>query len=140
MAAFDWRIRVRFRHCDPAGIVFYPRYFEMANDVVESFFDEGIGWAFHRMHGPDRLGVPMGRISARFTNPSRVGDVLDWRLAVTRVGTASASLALAAACAGQPRLTVEGTIVLIDLDAMKSRPWPDAIRAKLSAYDEEQAS
>ncbi|MCO5127369.1 MAG: hypothetical protein M9957_08845 [Rhodobacteraceae bacterium] len=35
---FRQDIRVGFNHCDPAGIVFYPRYFEMANTVCESFF------------------------------------------------------------------------------------------------------
>ena len=34
---------VLFRHCDPAGIVFYPRYFEMLNDCVEAFLDTELG-------------------------------------------------------------------------------------------------
>ena len=35
---------IRFRHCDAAGIVFYPRYFEMMNDLVEDWFAElGMG-------------------------------------------------------------------------------------------------
>ena len=31
---FTTQRKVRFQHCDPAGIVFYPRYFEMINSVV----------------------------------------------------------------------------------------------------------
>ena len=34
---FERNKRVRFAHCDPAGIVFYPRYFEMLNELVEAF-------------------------------------------------------------------------------------------------------
>ncbi|CPO21707.1 4-hydroxybenzoyl CoA thioesterase [Bordetella pertussis] len=34
---FVSEVEVRFRHCDPAGIVFYPRYFEMINDFVEEW-------------------------------------------------------------------------------------------------------
>ncbi|MFD1807906.1 hypothetical protein ACFSHQ_06310 [Gemmobacter lanyuensis] len=30
-------IQIEFNHCDPAGIVFYPRYFEMTNSVIENF-------------------------------------------------------------------------------------------------------
>ena len=37
-AAFTYEEKVLFRHCDPAGIVFFPRYFEMINDCVEYFF------------------------------------------------------------------------------------------------------
>ena len=33
---------IEFNHCDPAGIVFYPRYFEMTNSVVENFFADEV--------------------------------------------------------------------------------------------------
>jgi hypothetical protein len=42
-------IRVEFNHCDPAGIVFYPRYFEMTNSVCENFFREVVGYSYHAM-------------------------------------------------------------------------------------------
>ncbi len=42
------QIRVEFNHCDPAGIVFYPRYFEMANSVVENFFRDEVDYPFAR--------------------------------------------------------------------------------------------
>ena len=35
--SFTLTQKVLFKHCDPAGIVFYPRYFEMINDCVEAF-------------------------------------------------------------------------------------------------------
>jgi 4-hydroxybenzoyl-CoA thioesterase len=35
MPAYQREVLVRFAHCDPAGIVFYARYFEMINGVVE---------------------------------------------------------------------------------------------------------
>ena len=37
--AHSLALPIRFRHCDPAGIVFYPRFIEMAHSVVEDFFD-----------------------------------------------------------------------------------------------------
>ena len=39
---FEFRQTIGFKHCDPAGIVFYPRYFEMFNDCVEAFLT--VGW------------------------------------------------------------------------------------------------
>lgn len=138
MAAFAHQNTVLFQHCDPAGIVFYPRYFEMVNAVVETFFAKAVGWSFHQMHIVERVGVPMGRISADFHAPTQLGDVLDWTLAVTNVGGASANLDIRGACGEQARLSVKGTIVLVDLDRMKAQRWPDAIRAKLNAYSEAQ--
>ena len=35
-------VLVRFADCDPAGIVFYPRYMEMFNALVEDWFREGL--------------------------------------------------------------------------------------------------
>ena len=35
---FQTQIEVRFADCDPAGIVFYPRYFEMFNGLVDVWF------------------------------------------------------------------------------------------------------
>jgi 4-hydroxybenzoyl-CoA thioesterase len=32
--------KVLFKHCDPTGIVFYPRFFEMINDAVEAMFSD----------------------------------------------------------------------------------------------------
>src|SRR5260370_493059 len=57
-SAFVSQVQVLFRHCDPAGIVFYPRYFEMVNDLVEEWFDRD-----GRFEGPDG----QRRLSARMT-------------------------------------------------------------------------
>ena len=139
MPSFAHSNTVLFQHCDPAGIVFYPRYFEMINAVVETFFAEAVGWSFHQMHVVERLGVPMGRIEADFHAASRLGDVLDWTLATARVGGASADLVIRAACANEARLTARGTLVMVDLDRMKSRRWPDGPRAVLERYAEDVA-
>ena len=50
MPAYQREVLVRFAHCDPAGIVFYARYFEMINGVVEDWVREEPGqWLwFHR--------------------------------------------------------------------------------------------
>ena len=47
-------IDIRFTHCDPAGIVFYPRYFELINGVVEDCCAQGLGMSFHEMQRGER--------------------------------------------------------------------------------------
>ena len=42
MSAFQREVLVRFGHCDAAGWVFYPRYFEMISDFVEDWFEDGL--------------------------------------------------------------------------------------------------
>ncbi|SFP94241.1 acyl-CoA thioesterase [Tranquillimonas alkanivorans] len=140
MAAYTHRNAVMFQHCDPAGIVFYPRYYEMINAAIEHFFDEALDWPWRIMHGQERLGVPMGRITTDFQAPSRLGDWLDWSLDIRRVGGASLDLDIRATGEdGVLRVTAEATLVLVDLDRMKSRRWPDDKRARLQSFMEDAA-
>ena len=140
MPAFHWQRRIRFKDCDPAGIVFYPRYFEMMNDCIESFFDEAIGWSFGQMHVEEGAGIPLGKVSTRFEAPSRLGDDTEWRLVITRLGRATVDLALTCSGEGRMRLKAEATLVLVDLKEMKSRPWPEAIKARLADYVQDDAA
>ena len=42
MTRFERRVRIRFSHCDPAGIVFFPQYLVMTNVLVEDWFNESL--------------------------------------------------------------------------------------------------
>ena len=85
---------VRFGHCDPAGIVFYPRYFEMLNELVEDWFAQGLGQSFARLITESGLGMPTAQLDTRFLRISRLGDVLQQRLRLQRVGGSSMTLAV----------------------------------------------
>ena len=126
--AFTYTQEVKFRHCDPAGIVFYPRFFEMMNDTVEAFFAQRLDFPFSEMHRTS--GIPTAQIEAQFLAPSRLGDVLDISLRCTRLGRSSLGLGYAAVCGNAPRFTAQSTIVFIDATG-KSQPWTDKIRALL---------
>ena len=129
---FTMQQKVLFRHCDPAGIVFFPRYFEMMNDCVEAFFDSALGTPFHSLHLTH--GVPTAQIETRFSVPSHHGDVLDLTLHTTRVGGSSWGYAMTAACDGQVRFETAATVVYIDGSGRPTR-WPDDLRQKLSDYE-----
>jgi 4-hydroxybenzoyl-CoA thioesterase len=132
--SYSRSIRVEFNHCDPAGIVFYPRYFEMTNSVCENFFREVVGYSYHAMMA-DGIGTPTARVETDFRAPSRLGDLLDWLLVVERLGGSSVTFRLEARCAGDHRLTARLTLVWLGPDRRPAR-WPDPIRATLSAHME----
>jgi 4-hydroxybenzoyl-CoA thioesterase len=123
--------KVMFQHCDPAGIVFYPRYFEMINATVEDWFETEVGVSFAAMHGPRQFAIPAAHIAVDFLRPSRLGDVLDVRLSVERMGGASMALKLVAHGAEGPALTADLTIVHVLKDTMRPAPWPGDIRARV---------
>jgi 4-hydroxybenzoyl-CoA thioesterase len=124
--------KVLFQHCDPAGIVFYPRYFEMMNAVIEEWFEQGVGLSFARMHGERDIAIPLVSTNATFHAPSRLGDVLAIDLAVARLGDSSMTLELTARCGGEARFTASLVIVHIGKRAMRPAPWPDDLRSTIT--------
>jgi len=123
--------KVLFKHCDPARIVFFPRYFEMMNDCVEAFFDH-IGSPFEKMH-EDGGGVPTGKIEARFHAPSRHGDHLMLALSGTRLGRSSFDFQIETTCAGVPRMSYAATLIFIDTQG-NATPWTNDLRTALTPY------
>tara|TARA_B100000767_G_scaffold83161_1_gene80050 strand:- start:1983 stop:2390 length:408 start_codon:yes stop_codon:yes gene_type:complete len=125
---FEIRQKVLFRHCDPAGIVFFPRYFEMMNDCVEAFFDQGLNCPFEQFH--QTAGIPTATITTTFTSPGRHGDMLDLRLNVTRVGRASFDYEMSCYCGKVQRFLTNATLVQIDLNG-KPTPLQNSIKQRL---------
>jgi 4-hydroxybenzoyl-CoA thioesterase len=126
-------IRIEFNHCDPAGIVFYPRYFEMLNSTVENFFRDEMAYPFEVMMGQAE-GVPTARTEVTFHAPSRLGEELDWQLSVVRLGRASVGLTAQVWCGDSHRLTADLTLVFVR--DLRPQAWPDTIRSRLIPFME----
>ncbi|MGC2193760.1 MAG: thioesterase family protein [Terriglobales bacterium] len=79
-------IHVEWGDCDPAGIVYYPRYFAYFDNCTAALF-EAAGLPKHQMlKAYGIIGIPMVDTRARFLAPSRFGDdlvvessILEWR-------------------------------------------------------------
>ena len=54
-ATFDMPVRIRFSHCDPAGIVFFPQYLVLTNALVEDWFTECLHVDYAHMIGERRI-------------------------------------------------------------------------------------
>lgn len=137
-ASFRNTVRVRFKDCDAAGIVFFPRYVEMLNDLVEDWFREALDWPFERMHGADRAGVPTADLQCRFVAPSRMGEVLTRELAVTRLGSSSCTLRVRF-LGPQADLRVEfgQRLVCVDTQRIAPRPFPAPVREAMARFVDE---
>ena len=70
---FTLHQKVLFKHCDPAGIVFFPRYFEMINDAVEAMFEEILDWPFEKLH--EGFGAPTARIDVSSKRPAATATI-----------------------------------------------------------------
>ncbi|WP_300033103.1 thioesterase family protein [uncultured Roseobacter sp.] len=131
---FQHNIKVLFQHCDPAGIVFYPRYFEMVNQTVEEWHEAGLGYSFAQMHLKRGHGVPTVSIGAEFSAPSRMGDVLTWRLTLQKLGRTSAHLMVEAHCGDELRMTATPVLVSVDMKTGRPVPWPEEMRPRMESF------
>ena len=135
-AVFQREQLVRFGHCDPAGIVFYPRYFEMLNELIEDWFATGLGLPLDELIGQRRLGVPTAQLDTRFLRVSRHGDRLMQRIHLERLGRSSLGLRIAFDGDDGPRVEFTQVLVCTSLDTHRPQPFPDDLRAALAAPQE----
>lgn len=130
MTAFRYEQAVLFRHCDPAGIMFFPRMLEVVNDAVESFFEHELGWPFHEIH--PEWAVPTVEISTRFKVPCRLGESLTLSVVPTKAGRSS--LTLKTSCAVQKDLRFETNQTLVCVNANGApTPWPEHVRQRVTS-------
>ena len=87
------RVQVGWGDCDPAGIVFYPRFYAWMDTVSHVLAREmGIPREAMIPPGSDMLGFPVVGTQAQYLAPARMDDVLEVRTWVARVGRSSLSL------------------------------------------------
>ena len=80
---------IEWGQCDPAGIVYYPRYFDMFNESTIHLF-AAAGYPKHEMlERFDMIGYPMIATNASFHLPSTFGDTVTIRSFVAGWGRSS---------------------------------------------------
>jgi 4-hydroxybenzoyl-CoA thioesterase len=85
MVAHALAVKVRWSEADPAGIVFYPRFFEWFDLGTEALF-EVLGMPWRELFPAQGIvGVPIVETGARFASPVRYGDLVRIETTVSRV-------------------------------------------------------
>ena len=132
---FSTPISIRFAHCDPAGIVFYPRYFELINGVVEDWCAQGLGMSFHEMHMVQGIGLPTVHIETDFVKTSVLGDELIAELRVTKLGRASTTVEIFMLGQEQDlRLKAQLVLVMAQVQERKAIALPAQLREQMQKY------
>lgn len=126
--------RVRFAHCDPAGIIFYPQYLMLAHEVKEDWLRDGLGYPLERSIDVDRRGLPVVRLEVDFCAPSRHGDELLFQVEVTQLGRTSLDATYTVFCGEELRCRIRAVDVRTDLETGRPTPWEPELRARLEAY------
>jgi len=135
---FTKKETIRFKHVDFAGIVFYPRFLEMLNDLVEDWFDEALERPFSKMHDTGN-GIPTVDLKVQFKKAAKIGDELQKSLWVISIGSASVSCGFRFTHAdGAVCLEGEVTLVNVVIDktsgGIKAETFSNEIRNNIEKY------
>ncbi|MDK3018747.1 acyl-CoA thioesterase [Pseudodonghicola flavimaris] len=131
-----WSHRVTFRHgqCDPAGIVYTPKFFDVFNQAIEAWFCDCLGLNYYELIGERRTGLGYVHASASFFSPCRMGDEVDIFVRVVKIGKSSYSLVLHAMLGEGEALRGDYTTVTTSLETHRPIPIPEDIKTALTAY------
>ena len=125
---------ILFSHCDPAGIVYFPRLFDLLHRAMEDWFTFGLKERFADFIMTKKLGVPVVGTKVDFLSPARFGDQLKIELRVLRLGRASIELAIDSFVADRPCFKAQHTICCFSHETYKAVPIPEDLRGKMEAY------
>jgi 4-hydroxybenzoyl-CoA thioesterase len=133
---FSRKLTIEWGHCDPAGIVFNPRFFE--------FFDWSTARLVHVALGLETrslaaaygiVGIPLVDTRANFLRPSRYGEEVEIVSQVTRIGRSSFEIDHKLFNRGELTVDAHEKRVWTIRDAaggLKSQPMPQDVVQKLN--------
>jgi 4-hydroxybenzoyl-CoA thioesterase len=134
------KVAVRWGDCDPAGIVFFPRFFEMFHEAMESWFGERLGAPYEAVIVRRKLGFPSVHTEADFRTPTRFGENVVIELRLGHLGRTSMRLDyMLLGEAGDVRATGATVCAVMDLDPQRDTfhravPLPDDLREAMERF------
>ena len=123
MASFTFRrqMTVEWGQCDPAGIVFNSRFFEMFDTSTWMLFEAALGVKVHELNQHfGIIGIPLVDAGANFLKPAKFGDVIEIASRVKEFRRSSFDVEHKIAVGGE--LTVDGSETRVWAARDKAKP------------------
>jgi 4-hydroxybenzoyl-CoA thioesterase len=125
---------VRFGHCDAAGWVFYPRYFEMISDFVEDWFEDGLTASAPGLFHHKQILTPSVHFTVDFMKPTRYGERLTFNLWTQKPGRTSCELRIEASHQGEQRMRAQQVLVFISAATARPTPIPPELLSRMHRF------
>jgi 4-hydroxybenzoyl-CoA thioesterase len=132
--AFTRSVAIRFSHCDPAGIVYFPHYFDMFNGLIEDWYGQELGFDYAELIMGRRYGFPFVHIECDFKIPSRIGEVIELTLLVEHIGRSSLAIAIVCHHDNIERLRARMVTAMMSLETKRAVPLPKPLRDQIESY------
>ena len=130
--------RIEWCDCDPAGIIFYPRYFEIFDTSTTVLIERALGMnKVEYLKAYAFAGHPVVETRARFRLPTRYGDEVEIETALVACGRSSFKLEHRLSKAGALAVEASETRVWVtrradDPKKLKSQPIPPEVLARFN--------
>jgi 4-hydroxybenzoyl-CoA thioesterase len=82
-------IRIEWGDCDPAGIVYFPRYFEYFDVCTNALFEHAGFFKPTMLKSYGIAGIPVVEMKASFMTPSRFGEEVMVESSIAKWGNSS---------------------------------------------------
>jgi len=129
---------VGWGECDPAGVVYTPRFADYAVEAFHFFLGEMIGRPLQEHLNEHALGTPMKAMSFEFHRSLWPDEVFGIEIFVAEIRNRSFDLLLRAAKAeGELVFTALLSPVCIKAEKRAAVPIPEFLRERLEAYARE---
>jgi 4-hydroxybenzoyl-CoA thioesterase len=131
---FSVEYPILFSHCDPAGIVYFPRFFDLLHRAMEDWFTFGLDERFADFIMKKKLGIPTVGTRVDFVGPARFGDSLKIELRVAKLGSSSIELAIDSFVEERPCFKARHTVCVFSQETYRAVAIPDDLRARMEPY------
>lgn len=134
---FKTRRTVRFGECDPAGVVYYPTYFNWFHQTMEAWFEEALGIPYAKMI--TEYGFPAVETSASYRAPVLMGETVEIHLSIEKLGGSSVRFRMVVMGEEQKIRTI-GMVQTVCIPIkegqfqFQSSQLPTELRTKMIAY------
>src|SRR5258706_14406113 len=119
--------KIRFSHCDPAGIVYFVNFFDMINACVEDWTTEALGLTAHELMIRQRVGFPIVNTACEFFRPCMLSDQLSLDLEISALGRSSIQFGIRGRVGDEQKFQARHKVAMMSLDSLKSVPIPDEL-------------
>lgn len=129
-------VRIEWGDCDPAGIIFYPRYFAMFDNCTTELISAASGVSkIELIRKYDFGGYPVVQTQGKFITPTRFGDDVIIQSTFTRVGRSSFEIRHQVRRGNQVCAEGQETRAWVkrdpdDKNKIKSHPLPEDLAAR----------
>ncbi len=134
---YTCRSAIRFSHCDPAGYVFFARFFDMLQATTEDWLTQRLGINFAEMIMERHLGNPTAHTECQFIKPCVLGEYLDISLILEKIGNTSFTVRYIGYVAGEVRLRARSVQIMIETRTGRPVPFESEFLARLEEYKEQ---